>query len=238
MNNIKSSVVAALVIFVTSQALAISPDKVSFNIGMGYGGFDNDSKRYRSVYFAGSYYWLDVPKEIINRGYNLYTEGLYRLNNNVTFGFGIQYFFGGIDDPYSDYQTFQDDYDNRKPHSEDLRGFHEDIDFIMPFITAKYSFEILRVDLFSKFSIGYGSGRLESYHELTGKIKEDAYGLGLIPSIGKSFSNNKRTAFNIELGYRYIKTAELDENALYVRYYGNHLNFSGPFVQSSFSFNL
>lgn len=235
MNSIKSALSAALLVFLASQVLAISPDKVSFNIGMGYGGFNNKPTVYR---WGNVFYTLYGSNTVVDKGYNLYGEVLYQLNTNATFGLGLQYFFGGFDNPYSDYQTFQDDYDNRKPRSEDTQKFPENIDFIMPYITAKYEFELLRVDLYSRLSLGYGLGMLETYSGFWRDVQKEAYGMGVIPCLGKSFNINSMTAFNVELGYRYIKTGELDENESYVRYYGNHLNFSGPFVQSSFSFQL
>ncbi|MCP4582089.1 MAG: hypothetical protein GY839_10750 [candidate division Zixibacteria bacterium] len=237
MNRILNTLVAVIVVFAASQALAISKDKVSFNFGMGYGGFNNKPTVYR-VYFAGSYYTLYEPNAIVDKGYNFFGEVSYRLNANATFGLGVQYFFGEIDNHYSGYRTFQDDYDNRKPRSEDITDFPEYIDFVMPYFTAKYEFKILRVDLFSKLSLGYGLGILETYHFIGGSTQKEAYGIGVIPCLGKSININNMTSINVELGYRYIKTSELDENEPNPKYYDNYLDFSGLFLQSSFSFNL
>jgi hypothetical protein len=151
MNSIKRSLIVAIVLL-TSQAMATAPEKLSFNIGMGYGGFDNKPSSFLSLCPEIYYY---SAENVIDNSYNLNAEALYQVSSSFTLGAGVQYVFNGANFRYKYYQTFQDDYDNRKPRSEDRQDAPENIDFIMPYISAKYEFGLLRADLLSSLSLGY-----------------------------------------------------------------------------------
>jgi len=220
-----------------NQAYAGWSDSWVINIGGGFSRAEmtEDFEFYRE--YDNSYKFGRWAVKRNTNIYSIYGETIYNLKNKLFFGIGFNYVFNGneINYPIND---FLDDYDNRKPRDEDMPDITADIHMMMPYIISGYKFDLVGIALYSRVNIGYGYAGLKDYLVTRGREAYNSHIVGVIPSLGKHFFLNRSFSFNIEFGYRYLKSGKLKSDSGHVNYYNDHLNFSGLFAQSSFSFNL
>ncbi len=230
----KFTIAAFVVLLMAAQAFALSSENLTFTFGGGFNSFQNETGRYIRLDYGHLYYWVYENEHAINHGYNIYGEGLYEINNNVSLGAGIQYMFASSQGN-DGYLTFQDDYDNRKPPSEE---YYRDIDFIVPYLVFKNEFKLFEAGWYTKLSVGLGYGISKFYISRYGSITErDIFVASIIPGIGTTIISNKKWGLNIETGYRFIKTSEMNDN-LFINDDNTEIDFSGWFFQTGISFSL
>ncbi len=188
--------------------------KYTINLGAGYGSFD-----YISAYKQEIVPRPEIPSHYIIKqlgsGYTISAEVLYNLYPNIDIGSGINYIF-----------------------REDHKSYNSKVEFLMPYLTAKYDFILIKSRIFAKFAVGYGKARLKYHTDADNDSYVDASGIGIITSLGKSFNIFKSTALNLEAGYRFIQTNEVELDDSWYTLDEDRIHFSGPFAQTGFSFGL
>ena len=222
-----------------SQANAGISDKLIFNFGGSFGRAKISGKHIESISgtrINPNVYYRSVSN--LTKIYGMHIETMYPFKRNLAIGFGFQYLFNSQDMDYYDYPTFQDDYDNRKPRDEYSNRF-TNVKVYLPYLTALYQFRILNTPIVARLNAGICYALVGPYLNNYDTGDKGAFGISLVPSLGKTFKINERFGLLIEGGYRFIRTGKIgyNENIIIWDYvYINRLDLSGVFLRSSFSF--
>ena len=220
-----------IVIFAPSSKAGLS-DKLIFNFG-GSISHSNISGQYAETMGSHTFY---QPVSNHANIYGIHIEALYPVKRNMAIGGGFQYLFNNQNIDYYGYQTFQDDYDNRKPRDENLVR-HTNVKVYLPYVSALYEFKISGVSMVGRIDLGLCYGIAHPYSSSNNTGTNGALGIGIVPSLGKAFTINKRLSVLVAGGYRFLKTDKMEDNNSARNYiYISRLDLSGMFLRSSFSF--
>ncbi len=214
--NSKITIAAFAVLIIATQGFVLSSENVTFTIGEGF--------NYESGHTT-------------NTGFNIYGEVIFKVNDVLSLGGGIQYLFAGSNRLSYGYHTFQDDYDNRR-RNVDYYHYSRSVDIVLPYFVMRNNFDVLRFKMYSKLSIGIGYGVSKLIcNDNKYAITNDTYVVGVVPSLGKTIIKSNTYGFNVEGGYRFVKSGKLDDR-LYINYDNKQYGLSGWFFQTGISFSL
>ena len=221
----------------------ISPagDKLSLSIGVGYGAYKMGDFYNSSISSSYGNTPNEVSKQLaVGNGFNFNAEILYDLRYNLSVGSGISYLYGSKRwNLEFDAERYGLTGEAEGQFGNDCRG--SDIKFYFPYIVLKQNLKNAYLISFVKMGLGFGFGNFDV--SAFDNYSFPTSGPGFLATIGSSFSVNSGTSADFEIGYRIIRTKKLscknDLNLYYQLYFADlPLDFSGIFIQSSFSFRL
>ncbi len=210
-----------------------------FSIGIGWGYGDFKMKEFKGLTLFDSYPDISFAP---GSGISILSELSYHLSKQQSLGLGFTFLYGKNGDSYI-YPEFDVE---RYDLSGDPGGLFADYQsgsnayFFFPNVMFTHKIYNNYLSPYLKFGAGYGFGFLNISDD--GKSFYKGSGPGFYTCLGSSFNMNETSSTNFEIGYRFFRTGEIDNDP--EDYYSYNyfttipLDFSGVFVQSSFSFGL
>lgn len=228
--NRKSLFIVVLVVMIsTSQLFAGAFNNWAVSIGGGYSNYsmkelDNSDGLTSEIF--------------VSDGFTINCEILYIINTKQSIGAGFT-FLNGSRNINSDYLLFLEE--RYQLHNSDMAS-ESVMYYYNPHILVKQEFDFIFLNPYIKAGLGYTYGNLNVSVGLN-EYQFKTSGCDLTLSVGSSLKIYNYSSLNLEIGYRHLKTSNLQysgpNHSNYKAYFSNYpLDFSGLFLQTCISFNL